>query len=136
MKREMHLHFALEIWYHSSCLKDATRTLRDNRSKHYDVNVRQRIADMQLIIYVESCLSDDEAISMNDINDTYVTILRENRIENAENQRKYLKTLIKRYLPDIKFVQPPRRNESENVVLSALVGEAVDSVITSRMLIR
>ena len=50
-------------------------------------------------------------------------------VEKAENQRKYLKTLIKRHLPDIKFVQPPRRNESENVVLSALVAEAVDSVI-------
>jgi len=121
--------FALEIWHHSSCLKEATRTLRDNHSKHYDVNVRQRIEDMQLIMYVESCLSEDEAISINDINDTYITILRENRIEKAENQRKYLKTLIKKHLPHIKFVQPPRRNESENVVLYPLVGEAVDSVI-------
>ena len=66
---------------------------------------------------------------MTDINNVYVGMLRENKIEKAENQRKYLKPLIKWHVPNAKFVQPPHCNESENIVLSELAGKAVDDFI-------
>jgi len=49
--------------------------------------------------------------------------------EKAENQRKYLKPLIQQHVPNAEFIQPLRCNESENIVLSELIGKAFDDFI-------
>ena len=42
----------------------------------------------------------------------------------------YLKKLLSDRIPNITFVQPPQRNESETVLLSKCLGEAVDYATT------
>ena len=44
----------------------------------------------------------------------------------SDNQNKYLKTLIAKHIPNVELVQPPRHNDSEKVMLSQSVGDAVD----------
>ena len=66
-------------------------------------------------------------LNMAEINTMYMSILKENNIENSgNNQRKYLKKLLCDKIPNITFVQPPQQNESERVLLSKSLGEAVD----------
>ena len=60
---------AQEKWYHSSCLQLALRTIPDDSPSRSELELRQRISDVQLIMYVESCLQEDGLISMTDVND-------------------------------------------------------------------
>jgi hypothetical protein len=122
---------AQEKWYHSSCVKDAIRALpEENDSQAADLEIRQHISDIQLIMCVNSSLSENGAVlSMTDINNEYAALLYKNKINKSDNQKKYLKTLILKHIPNAEFVQPPRRNESENLMLSKSVGDAVDYVM-------
>lgn len=70
---------------------------------------------------------DGLVLNMAEVNDIYLAILKENNIENLrDNQRKYLKKLLSDRIPNIKFIQPPQRNQSERVLLSKYVGEVID----------
>ena len=55
------------------------------------------------------------------------TILSENKIKDkADDQKKYLKKLLKKHIVNAEFVQPPCRIESENVMMAVVVGQPVD----------
>ena len=90
------------------------------------------LSDVQIVVRVESSLSDAGLVlTMADINNMYMSILRENNVENLrDNQRKYLKKLLSDRIPNITFGHPPQRNESETVLLSKYLGEAVDYATT------
>ena len=84
---------AQEKWYHSSCIQIVLQSIPEANQEQSQLELRQCISDVQLIMYVESCLHENEAISMTDVINVYVGILRENKIEKAKNQRKYFKPL-------------------------------------------
>jgi hypothetical protein len=121
---------AQEKWYHSSCLQDAHRTCSNDTGvddAHDDM--MRAISDVQIVMHVKSSLMSNAGLVLNmaEINNVYMSILKENNIENLrDNQRKYLKKLLSDRIPNITFVQPPQKNESERVLLSKSVGEAVD----------
>jgi len=71
---------AQEKWYHSSCLQLALRTIPDDSPSRSELELRRRISDVQLIMYVDSCLQEDGLISMTDVNDVYASILRETNL--------------------------------------------------------
>lgn len=112
---------AQEKWYHSSCLQDAVWGLSDKDDPKRNFDIRQRISDVKIIMFVEDCVSESGSVSLTEINNEYTKILHEHKIEKALDQKKYLKALIKDQIPNIEFVQPPRRNESENVVMSKVI---------------
>lgn len=120
---------AQEKWYHSSCLQDAVRGLPDEDESKRNFEIRHQISDAQIIMFVEDYISTHGSVSLTEINNEYAKILHDHKIEKALNQKKYLKALIKDQIPNIEFVQPPRRNESEKVVMSKLVREAIDFTI-------
>ena len=53
-----------------------------------------------------------------------MTILRKARIK-----KKHLKSLISQHIPNVAFIQPPRRNRSEIIVLNNVVGQAVEDYV-------
>lgn len=119
---------AQEKWYHSSCLQDARRTCCDHTDQDNTHDMMKAISDLQIVMYVKSTLMHDDGLvlSMTEVNNMYLSILKENNIESLDNQRKHLKKLLSDRISNITFVQPPRKNESERILLSKSVGEAVD----------
>ena len=89
------------------------------------------LSAVQIVMRVESSLSDAVLIlTTADINNMYMSLLKENTVENLRNNhRKYLKKLLSDRIPNITFVQPPQRNESETVLLSKCLGEAVETTM-------
>ena len=84
---------------------------------------------LQIVSHVMSLSKCDVGLVLNmaDINNKYVSILKENNICTfKENQRKHLKNLLSDQIPNIKFVQPPQQTESEKVLLSKALCEEVD----------
>jgi len=75
---------AQEKWYHSSCIQIALRPFPEANQEQSELEFRQRISDVQLIMYVESCLHEDGAISMTDVNNVYAGVLRENKTEKLK----------------------------------------------------
>ena len=88
---------AQEKWYHSNCLQDAHRTCCDDTCvDSANDKMMRAISDMQIAMHVQSSLVCDGGLTLNmsDINDMYMSTLKENNIENlGENQRKYLKKI-------------------------------------------
>jgi len=117
---------AQEKYYHKKCLRYAQRTFSDSVSKD---KITREICDELLLLSVKASLSvGGVVLSMNDINDEYVSILEEYHIEQlyCGNHKKYLKELIQEYLPNVEFVKSVRKNESEKVILSKSISQAVE----------
>ena len=54
-------------------------------------NMMRAFSDVQIVIRVKSSLSNAGLVLQSDINNMYMTVLKENNIENLrDNQRKYL----------------------------------------------
>jgi len=66
---------------------------------------------------------------MNDISEDYMSMLSENGVTlGSSHYKKHLKLLIKENVPGVEFVKPHRLNESEQVMSSRALAEAVDNV--------
>lgn len=119
---------ALEKYYHRTCLRTAQRT---STSKIDDDNASliRSLCDEQLILAIQNTLADDDVtLSMAQVNDAYLSILKRYRTEVNEttNYRKYLKKIICERLPDVQFVSSLRRNEPDKLVQSTAVSKAID----------
>ncbi|EDO48260.1 predicted protein [Nematostella vectensis] len=62
------------------------------------------------------------------INKTYITILKRYMVEinDSKNYRKYLKQLLQKRLPNVKFVPSVRKNEAEKIVLSGTISKSIE----------
>lgn len=118
---------ALEKHYHRNCLRSAQRI--STRTDHSNVPLIRSVCDAQLLLAIQNTLSgEDVTLSMAEVNDAYLSILERYRVDvnESENYRKYLKSLISERLPEVKFVSSLRRNEPDRIVLSTAVTKAMD----------
>lgn len=127
---------AQEKWYHSSCLQNARRTCSNDTGciDNSPNNITKVISDDQIVKHVQTLfISDPELVlNMSQINSMYMSIIKENNIEPLSgDQKKYLKQILCDRIPNIMFVQPPQKNESERVMLSKYLGKAVNYATTN-----
>lgn len=119
---------AKEKWYHSNCIRDAARTCP--KSADAERAKRLELCDIQLIMYVESMvnsLETEERLYMSEVNAKYNQILHDANVDDIPNkQGKYLKCLIKKSLPNLQFIQPPRMYESEYIMLPENLSKSLD----------
>ena len=111
---------AFDMKYHLSCLVKHNR----NAEKIEDdcvneLNMAEMVSDVELIDVVNRTLSDskDVILNMNDIQATYIDILRENSIQIVEGKRykPYLKKLILDNVKDVRFNKPTDITKPEQV---------------------
>ena len=118
---------AQEKYYHRACLRNAQRSCID---KVDEDKLTRNICDELMLLSVKCSLFVNDAIklSMNDINNEYISILEDYSIHDtySTNHKKYLKELLKEHIPAIQFIKSVRRNESEMVSLSLSVSQAME----------
>ena len=51
--------------------------------------------------------------------------------ETSDNNKKYVKGLLTKCIENINFILPPRRNESENLLLNETISGTIDSLLIS-----
>jgi hypothetical protein len=89
-------------------------------------------ADEQILLSIKEKLTHQGAsISLNDIDAEYEVYLHDAGIADTYHHKAHLKTLISDNILDVKFVRPPRMNQSELVMKSKVVSEVVDSKMAS-----
>ena len=118
---------ALEKYYHSRCLRSAQRSL--DTAVFTSTSLVRSLCDEELLISVENSLVDENGqLSIADVYDAYLSIMRRYQIEINEggNYKKYLKHLITERIPNAQFVKSLRKNEPENIVLQSTLSKAVD----------
>ena len=120
---------ALEVCYHSNCLREAYRTCPSSPSDGRNLVID--ITDMQLIMFVKSeLMSLGGHLDMITVYSKYKEMLHTNGIEGVSaKQGKYLKALIKKHIPEVTFVQPPHRNTSEILIMPDTLGAAVHDTL-------
>ena len=80
---------------------------------------------------VRSSLSVEGTIlNMNQINNEYVSLLKEHDLTFGWHHKKYLKELIVKNIPDVEFVKSVCPNEAEQVTLASSVRQAVSHYST------
>ena len=118
---------ALEKHYHKKCLRSAQRTYGPKCDSNSQL-IRS-VCDEQLLISVQNALTDDNVtLSMADVNEEYLLILKRYQVELTEtaNYRKHLKKLITDRLPNVQFIKSLRKNEPESIVLHVTVSKAME----------
>ena len=93
------------------------------------------LCDEELLISIQNTLTgDDVTLSMAEVNEEYVSLLKWHQVclTESANYKKHLKTLIAERLPNVQFVKSVRRNEPESIVLPTAVSKAME--IRSSML--
>ena len=120
---------ALEKYYHSCCLCVAQRTCP--QVSNTNESIIRKLCDTQLIMSVRSSLSVEGTIlNMNQINNEYVSLLKEHDLTFGWHHKKYLKELIVKNIPDVEFVKSVCPNEAEQVTLASSVRQAVSHYST------
>ena len=118
---------ALEIYYHRNCLRSAQRTF--TLCDRSNLQVIRSVCDEQLLISVQNTLVDDSvSLGMDKVNCEYLSILKRYNVEvnETQNYRKHLKTLITERLQNVQFIQSLRKNESDSIVLPKAVSKAME----------
>ena len=123
---------SIERHYHRPCLEYAKRSC--NSKDNGDAKtITRSICDELLVLSVKSSLFDEDTVlSMKDINDEYISILKDYglRGEYSNDQRKHIKEVLTRDIPGVSFVKSLRRNESETVSLDRHVSEAMEFALS------
>ena len=93
-------------------------------------SIHRKLVDLEFVASVKFSLADGEVLNMSDLNKKYICMLIEHGIpETSENNKKYVKDLLTKCIENINFILPPRRNESENLLLNETVSGAIDSFV-------
>ena len=116
---------ALEKYYHMTCLRSAQRTFTP--VFHSNVQVIHTVCDEQLLLSIQTTLSDGVTLNMGEVNDVYLLILKRYHLEvdDTTNYRKHLNKLITEHIPNSQFVKSFRKNERDNIVLPKTVSKAM-----------
>jgi len=115
---------ALEKYYHSACFRAAERTCLQN--SNVNESMIRKLCDTQLLTSVQGSLSaEGDVLNMNQINDEYVSLLKEHKVTFGWHHKRYLKELILKHIPHVEFVKCASPNEPERVMLSSSVRAAV-----------
>ncbi|KAG0711445.1 hypothetical protein GWK47_020586 [Chionoecetes opilio] len=74
---------ALEKHYHRTCLRSAQRI--STRTDHSNVPLIRSVCDAQLVLAIQNTLSDEDVtLSMAEVNDAYLSILKRYRVDVNE----------------------------------------------------
>ena len=127
---------AYDMKYHMACLmknkRDCAKSSVDEVGISDEAKLRL-IADLEIIDVAKLELNDekDKVINMNEIQDTYLDILRGLGYCNLEkpNYKKYLKKLLLENLEDVHFNKPRRKNEAEQVMSTRASQVAIENSI-------
>ena len=116
---------------HKNCIVYAERTSRiddDVNNKRYSIH--RKLVDLEFVASGKLSLTDGDVLNMSDLNKKYICMLIEHGIpETSDNNKKYIKDLLSKCIENINFIRPPRRNESENLLLNETVSAAIDSFV-------
>ena len=95
---------------------------------HSNARVIRTLCDEQLLLSIQTTLSDGITLNMGEVNGAYLIILKRNHVEVDEttNYRKHLKQPIIEHLPNAQFVKSFRKNEPDDVVLPKTVSKAME----------
>ena len=123
---------AFDLMYHRNCLREHERKLQQSIS-NWDIqsksNIGKYIADVDILNAVKCSLASGSTLTMNEIDEEYVSILTENEVDpGSSHHKKHLKSIIHENIEDVKFVKSHRSNESDNVVSEKLLGVAVNNL--------
>ena len=113
---------ALEKYYHRTCLRSAERTFTP--VFHSNVQVIRTVCDEQLLLSSQNTLSDGVTLTMGEVNDAYLLILKI-EFDETTNYRKHLKQLNTEYLSNTQVVKSFRKNEPDNIILPKSVSKAM-----------
>ena len=123
---------AFELMYHRNCLREHERKIQQtssNSAMNFKSKIGKYIADIDILNAVKCSLTSGSTITMNEINEEYVSLLNENDVDiGARNHKKHLKTVISENIENAKFVKSHRAYESECVLSEKLLGETVSEV--------
>ena len=122
---------AHELWYHRDCLRNAERHC-DSLRLYFpglDSNIGKCVSDTDIINAVKCSLSSGVVLNRKEVSEDYMSMLSENGVTlGSSHYKKHLKLLIKKNVPVVEFVKPHRLNESEQVMSSKALAEAVNNV--------
>ena len=111
---------ALEKCYHKACLIYAEISCKDqNESDDHNEHMRN-VCDAVIVVYLRERLEGgDVSVSMKDINEVYIGMLRGKgaEIKSDSLNKKHLKHLIKDHVPGVDFIAPVNPNNSHLVTL-------------------
>eukprot|EP00795_Rhopilema_esculentum_P017661 gene17661-9309_t len=116
---------AFDLYYHRNCLRDQERKSKpmEGAGVHETGNY---IADIEIINELRCSLENGTVTNINEVNQEYNNLLCEFGANTwSGDRKKYLKGLIVKHIPDVKFVKPPRKNESERILSEVSLGNAV-----------
>ena len=123
---------AYDISYHRDCMRNEERKIAADLNQNSVINKKlgMYIADTDIIKTVKSCLSSDQVITMNEINEEYNTLLVENGIEGeTADYKKHRKKLISQSVDGVQFVSSPRMNESDRVMCESTLNTAIEEYL-------
>ena len=103
---------ALEKYYHRTCLRSAQRTFTP--VFHSNVRVIRTVCDQQLLLTIQTTLSDGVTLNMGEVHDAYLLILKSYHVEvdKTINYHKHLKQLITEHLPNAQFIKSFRKKRT------------------------
>ena len=88
------------------------------------------MCDIEIVNAVKCSLSCGAVLSMNDINDEYLSTLNEPGVSvDSSDFKRHLKSLITKNISTAEFVRPHRRNESDHIISSKTLSVVVDKVV-------
>lgn len=121
---------ALEIKYHSSCLRQceriADRLSNSDNSNEYKLKLQMAYSEITNIVKNTLYMTDIAFVDMNDVHTTFLNILSESNIEiTNENYKPILKRIFIENIPNILFKKPKNPTSPEQIVLC----ETVDKIM-------
>jgi len=121
---------AFDLMYHRNCLRDQERKIQQSTSNYnMQSKIGKYIADIDILHAVNCSLISGTVITMNDINEEYISLLTENDVDpGSSHHKKHLKSIISENIEGAAFVKSPRAYESEQVVSEKLLEMSISDL--------
>jgi len=117
------------IKYHKLCwATHVTHVLRkptDAPEFHRQYKASEVAAEIEFISMLQGILLEGNVPSMASLQEAYITILLANDVPNPTCDRKKLKNLIKREIPDVEFHRSKQVNESDTLSIKTIRDTAI-----------
>lgn len=122
---------AFDLMYHRNCLRDHERKVQgySNSEMRSKLNIGKHIADIDILNAVKCSLNEGFTVTMNEVNELYVSFLADNDIDPGPyHHKKHLKAIISENIEGVNFIKSHRANESELLVGEKLLGKTVSEL--------
>lgn len=117
---------ANDVQYHLTCWVVAQRTVNSLSVTIQELEDIDRVlADIEIVNLVQESLHDT-VLDMQSLNATYNTMIETSVDKPLGNYKRYLKQLLQENIPNVTFIRPPSRNQSERVCSSQVNSAAIE----------